>query len=277
MHILDLAAEVKAGTDAAGLVGMRFNTIGVSDGISMGTEGMSYSLQSRDLIADSMETVVRRPVVRRADRPARLRQEHARLHHGHGAAEPPGIMVYGGTIRAGHGKSGAPLDIVSAFQSYGEFIAGSIDEAEREDIVRHACPGPAPAAACTRPTPWPRPSRRWHVAALQRVAACHRPRQASTSAAAPARPCAPAGADIKPSDIMTRAAFDNALAVVMALGGSTNAVLHLIAMARAVGRAADAPSTTCRPPATARPFGRSQAERQVRDGRPARRWAARRR
>ncbi len=142
MHILDLAAEVKAGTDAAGLVGMRFNTIGVSDGISMGTEGMSYSLQSRDLIADSMETVVGAQwydgliALPGCDKnmPGSI-MAMARLNR-------PGIMVYGGTIRAGHGKSGAPLDIVSAFQSYGQFIAGSIDEAEREDIVRHACPGP---------------------------------------------------------------------------------------------------------------------------------------
>jgi dihydroxy-acid dehydratase len=142
MHINDLAAEVKAGTDAAGLVGMRFNTIGVSDGISMGTEGMSYSLQSRDLIADSMETVMRRPVVRRADRAARLRQEHAGLHHGHGAAEPPGIMVYGGTIRAGHGKSGAPLDIVSAFQSYGQFIAGQYRRGRARGHRPPRLPGP---------------------------------------------------------------------------------------------------------------------------------------
>jgi dihydroxy-acid dehydratase len=236
MHINDLAAEVKAGTDAAGLVGMRFNTIGVSDGISMGTEGMSYSLQSRDLIADSMETVVGAQwydgliALPGCDKnmPGSI-IAMARLNR-------PGIMVYGGTIRAGHGKSGQPLDIVSAFQSYGQYIAGNIDEEERVDIVRHACPGPG---ACdgmyTANT----------MASAIEALGMSLPYSASLPATDPGKleECRRAGAamrhllaeDIKPSDIMTRAAFDNALAVVMALGGSTNAVLHLIAMARAIG------------------------------------------
>ncbi len=236
MHILDLAAEVKAGTDEAGLVGMRFNTIGVSDGISMGTEGMSYSLQSRDLIADSMETVCAAQwydgliALPGCDKnmPGSI-MAMARLNR-------PGIMVYGGTIRAGHGKSGQPLDIVSAFQSYGQFIAGGIEEDERADIVRHACPGPGACGGMYTANT---------MASAIEALGMSLPYSASTPATDPAKSdeCRRAGAamrrllerDIKPADIMTRAAFDNALALVMALGGSTNAVLHLIAMARAIG------------------------------------------
>jgi dihydroxy-acid dehydratase len=236
MHINDLAARVKAGTDEAGLVGMRFNTIGVSDGISMGTEGMSYSLQSRDLIADSMETVVGGQwydgliALPGCDKnmPGSI-IAMARL-------DRPGIMVYGGTIRAGHGKSGQPLDIVSAFQSYGQYIAGSIDEDERADIVRHACPGPGACGGMYTANT---------MASAIEALGMALPYSATVPATDPGKldECRRAGAamrtllerDIKPSDIMTRAAFDNALAVVMALGGSTNAVLHLIAMSRAVG------------------------------------------
>jgi dihydroxy-acid dehydratase len=236
MHMLDLAAEVKVGMDAAGLVGMRFNTIGVSDGISMGTEGMSYSLQSRDLIADSMETVcgaqwydglVALPGCDK-NMPGSV-MAMARLNR-------PGIMIYGGTIRAGHGKSGQPLDIVSAFQSYGQFIAGHIDEEERQDIVRHACPGPGACGGMYTANT---------MASAIEALGMSLPYSASVPATDPAKrdECRRAGAamrtllerDLKPSDIMTRAAFDNALAVVMALGGSTNAVLHLIAMSRAIG------------------------------------------
>jgi dihydroxy-acid dehydratase len=236
MHILDLAAAVKAGTDDAGLVGMRFNTIGVSDGISMGTEGMSYSLQSRDLIADSMETVVAGQwydgliALPGCDKnmPGSI-MAMARLNR-------PGIMIYGGTIRAGHGRSGAPLDIISAFQSYGQFIAGHIDEDERRDIVRHACPGPGACGGMYTANT---------MASAIEALGMSLPYSASMPATDPGKAdeCRRAGAamrtllerDLKPADIMTRAAFDNALAVVMALGGSTNAVLHLIAMSRAIG------------------------------------------
>ncbi|WP_295539207.1 dihydroxy-acid dehydratase [uncultured Thiohalocapsa sp.] len=236
MHMLDLATEVKAGTDEAGLVGMRFNTIGVSDGISMGTRGMSYSLQSRDLIADSMETVCAAQwydgliALPGCDKnmPGSI-MAMARL-------DRPGIMVYGGTIRAGHGHSGQPLDIVSAFQSYGQYIAGTISEDERQDIVRHACPGPGACGGMYTANT---------MASAIEALGMSLPYSASTPATDPAKSeeCRRAGAamhnllahDIKPSDIMTRAAFDNALAMVMALGGSTNAVLHLIAMSRAIG------------------------------------------
>ena len=144
MHLLDLAAEVKQGVQEAGLVGMRFNTVGVSDGISMGTDGMSFSLQSRDLIADSIETIMGGQwydaliTLPGCDKnmPGCI-MAMARLNR-------PSIMVYGGTIKAGHIKD-EKLDIVSAFQCYGQFIAGQISEEERQDIVRYSCPG---AGAC---------------------------------------------------------------------------------------------------------------------------------
>ena len=234
MHLNDLAAHVKEGVVASGLVGMRFNTIGVSDGISMGTEGMSFSLPSRDLIADSIETVMGAQwydalvAIPGCDKnmPGCL-IAMARL-------DRPALMVYGGTIRAGHGCKGDALDIVSAFQSYGEFIAHRIDEEKRFDIVRHACPG---AGACggmyTANT----------MASAIEALGMSLPYSASIPAEDPAKieECRSAGAaarrllelDLKPSAILTRKAFENAIAVVCALGGSTNAVLHLVAMARA--------------------------------------------
>ena len=236
MHLNELAALVREGVVAAGLVGMRFNTIGVSDGISMGTEGMSFSLPSRDLIADSIETVMSAQwydaliAIPGCDKnmPGCL-IAMARL-------DRPALMVYGGTIRPGRSRTGAPLDIVSAFQSYGEYVARRIDEEQRFDIIRHACPG---AGACggmyTANT----------MASAIEALGMALPYSASIPATDPgkAEECRRAGAavrrllelDLKPRDIMTRKAFENAIAVVSALGGSTNAVLHLIAMARAAG------------------------------------------
>ena len=141
LHLNDLAARVREGVIDAGLVSMRFNTIGVSDGISMGTDGMSFSLQSRDLIADSIETVMRAQwydaniSLPGCDKnmPGSV-MAMARLN-------VPSIMIYGGTIRAGHLDDGTPLDIVSAFQSYGEWIAGRTTDEHRLDVVRKACPG----------------------------------------------------------------------------------------------------------------------------------------
>ncbi len=235
MHLNTLAAKVKEGVTAAGMVGMRFNTIGVSDGISMGTEGMSYSLQSRDIIADSIETVM-----------------HAQWYDANisipgcdknmpgcliamGRVNRPSLMVYGGTIKPGH-KNGDALDIVSAFQCYGEYLAGKLNEQGRQEVVRKSCPG---AGACggmyTANT----------MASAIEAMGMSLPYSSSIPAEDPAKldECFRAGAairvclerDLKPRDIMTRKAFENAMVVVMALGGSTNAVLHLIAMARAVG------------------------------------------
>ena len=235
MHLLDLAGEIAQGVREAALVPMRFNTIGVSDGISMGTDGMSYSLPSRDLIADSIETVAGAQwydavvTVPGCDKnmPGSL-MAMARLNR-------PGLMVYGGTIAPGR-LDGQPLDIVSAFESYGELLAGSIDEARFEDVVQNACPG---AGACggmyTANT----------MAAAAEALGMTLPFSSSTPAATGRKQeeCRAVGAavhdllstNLRPRDIMTRAAFKNAMVLVTVLGGSTNAVLHLLAIAHAAG------------------------------------------
>jgi dihydroxy-acid dehydratase len=214
---------------------MRFNTIGVSDGISMGTEGMSFSLQSRDLIADSIETVVSAQWYDAVITLPGCDKNMPGSVMGMARLNRRSIMIYGGTIRAGCTAKHAKLDIVSAFQSYGEFVAGKISEEERADIVRYSCPG---AGACggmyTANT----------MASAIEALGMSLPYSSSYPADSPEKldECVRAGAairvllerDIKPSDIMTRAAFENAMVITMALGGSTNAVLHLIAMARAV-------------------------------------------
>ena len=234
MHLNDLAAKVKEGVVGAGMVGMRFNTIGVSDGISMGTSGMSYSLQSRDLIADSMETVMGAQWYDALIAIPGCDKNMPGCLIAMGRLNRPALMVYGGTIRAGHWQD-KTLDIVSAFQCYGEYITGKIKEEERQGIVRHSCPG---AGACggmyTANT----------MASAIEALGMSLPFSGSIPAVDPAKEdeCIRAGKairlllekDIKPRDIMTRAAFENAMVVVMALGGSTNAVLHLIAMARSV-------------------------------------------
>ena len=235
MHLNDLAAKVKQGCTAAGLVGLRFNTIGVSDGIAMGTDGMSYSLQSRDIIADSIETVMGAQWYDALITIPGCDKNMPGSLIAMGRLNRPALMVYGGTIKPGHSGKGETLDIVSAFQSYGAYIAGKIDEDTRTDIVEHACPG---AGACggmyTANT----------MASAIEALGMSLPYSSSVPAVEPGKlkECLDAGAairnlleqDIKPRDIMTRAAFENAMVVVMALGGSTNAVLHLIAMARAV-------------------------------------------
>jgi len=235
MHLNDLAAAVKQGVTAAGLVGMRFNTIGVSDGISMGTEGMSYSLQSRDLIADSIETVVAAQWYDALIALPGCDKNMPGCLIAMGRLNRPALMVYGGTIKPGH-RDHTKLDIVSAFQSYGEFIAGKIDEQTREEIVRQSCPGPGACGGMYTANT---------MASAIEALGMALPYSSSTPAVEPGKleECRAAGAairtllerDLKPRDIMTRAAFENAMVLVMALGGSTNAVLHLIAMARAVG------------------------------------------
>jgi dihydroxy-acid dehydratase len=234
MHLLHLAEKVKEGVKAAGMVGLRFNTIGVSDGISMGTDGMSFSLQSRDLIADSIETVMGAQWYDANVSIPGCDKNMPGVLIGMGRLNRPSLMVYGGTIHAGH-QNGQKLDIISAFQSYGQFIAHSIDDQQRQAIVRHACPG---AGACggmyTANT----------MASAIEALGMSLPYSSSTPAEDPLKldECFRAGAailkllelDLKPRDIMTRQAFENAMVVVAALGGSTNAVLHLIAMARSV-------------------------------------------
>ena len=234
MHLNKLADAVKEGVTSAGLVGMRFNTIGVSDGISMGTEGMSYSLQSRDLIADSIETIMGGQWYDGLVALPGCDKNMPGCLIAMGRLNRPALMVYGGTIRPGK-WNGDKLDIVSAFQCYGQFLSGQITDEQRESIVRRSCPG---AGACggmyTANT----------MASAIEALGMSLPYSASIPAEDPDKldECRRAGqaimrlleTDLKPRDIMTRRAFENAMVVVIALGGSTNAVLHLIAMARSV-------------------------------------------
>lgn len=235
MHLLDLAMEVKKAVVAENLVGMRFNTVGVSDGISMGTDGMSFSLQSRDLIADCIETIMGAQWYDALITLPGCDKNMPGCLMAMGRLNRPALMIYGGTIRAGK-WNGHSLDIVSAFQCYGQYISGQIDEETRANIVRKSCPG---AGACggmyTANT----------MASAIEALGMSLPYSASIPAEDPAKidECKRAAKairhlleiDLKPRDIMTREAFENAMVVVVALGGSTNAVLHLIAMARSVG------------------------------------------
>ena len=235
-HLLDLGGYVKEGVEEAGMVGFRFNTIGVSDGLSMGTEGMSYSLQSREIIADSVETVWSAQWYDANISLPGCDKNMPGVLMAMGRVNRPAIMVYGGTIKPGCSATGEPLDIVSAFQSYGQYIAGAIDEEERADIVRNSCPG---AGACggmyTANT----------MASAAEALGMTLPYSSSIPAEDPLKidECRKAGVALKammeknlcPRDIMTRPAFENAMTLIMALGGSTNAVLHLIAIARSVG------------------------------------------
>ena len=235
MHLNELAAWVKEDMADAGLVGLRFNTIGVSDGISMGTDGMSYSLQSREIIADSIETTMAAHWYDALVAIPGCDKNMPGCLIAMGRLNRPALMVYGGTIRAGCTAHHPQLDIISAFQSYGQYLTGAIDEPERSLIVRHSCPGPGACGGMYTANT---------MASAIEALGMTLPYSSSTPAESVEKrdECRRAGAavrlllerDIKPRDVMTRAAFENAMVVVMALGGSTNAVLHLIAMARAV-------------------------------------------
>ena len=233
MHLNDLAQHIKAGTAAVDLVGLVFNTIGVSDGISMGTPGMRFSLPSRDLIADSMETVMGgmsydgMVAVVGCDKnmPGSV-MAMLRLNR-------PSIMVYGGTIASGC-VAEKKLDVVSAFEAWGEKVAGSINEAEYKEVIQNACPG---AGACggmyTANT----------MASAIEVLGLALPYNASNPAVSQEKidGCVAAGKamrlliekDIKPKDIVTKKSLENAIRLVTVLGGSTNAVLHFLAIAKA--------------------------------------------
>jgi dihydroxy-acid dehydratase len=235
MHLNGLSERIKEGVKAADLVGLIFHTIGVSDGMSMGTEGMRFSLPSRDIIADSIETVASAqwydaiiPVVGCDKNMPGAMMALGRLNR-------PSILVYGGTISAG--KYGdRKLDIVSAFEALGEKIVGKIDDTEFQGIVKNACPG---AGACggmyTANT----------MASAIEALGMSLPNNSSIPANSVEKisECLSVGAALRnlmeknicPRDIMTRAAFENALRLIIVLGGSTNAVLHMIAIAKSVG------------------------------------------
>ena len=237
MHLNDLAAETKKGVTEAGCVGMRFNTIGVSDGISMGTDGMSFSLQSRDLIADSIETLMGAQWYDGLIALPGCDKNMPGVVMAMGRLNRPALMIYGGTIKPGcatiQGEE-RKLDIISAFQSYGEFLTDSLSDAERQEIVEHACPG---AGACggmyTANT----------MASAIECMGLSLPYSSCTPAEDPDKytECIHAGhavralleADLKPRDIVTKQSFLNAIRLAVVTGGSTNIVLHLLAIARA--------------------------------------------
>jgi dihydroxy-acid dehydratase len=234
MHLNDLAKLVKQGVWDNELVGLIFNTIGVSDGISNGTEGMRYSLVSRDLIADSIETVCGAQYYDAVIALPGCDKNMPGSVMAMGRLNRPAIMVYGGTIAPGHYK-GQDLNIVSAFEALGQKLAGTITEEDFKAVVKGSCPG---AGACggmyTANT----------MASAIEALGMSLPFSSSNPALSEEKKleCLSAGKairllmekDIKPRDIMTRKAFENAITVIMILGGSTNAVLHLIAMAKSV-------------------------------------------
>jgi dihydroxy-acid dehydratase len=237
MHLADLGNHVKRGAQNANLVGMRFNTIGVSDGISMGTDGMSFSLQSRDLIADSIETIMGAQWYDALIALPGCDKNMPGTVIAMGRLNRPSIMVYGGTIRAGCATirgTEEKLDVISAFQSYGQALAQKITEDERKQIVAKSCPG---QGAC---------GGMYTANTMASFIEC-------MGLSLPYSSCAPADSqekieecvragemmrkllelDLKPRDIVTRQSFINAMRLTIVLGGSTNAVLHSIAMARA--------------------------------------------
>lgn len=234
MHLNDLAKLVKQGVQEAGLVGLIFHTIGVSDGISMGTEGMNYSLQSREIIADSIETVMAAHWYDANISVVGCDKNMPGSVIAMGRLNRPSIMIYGGTISPGYYK-GKKLDIVSAFEGLGQCMAGKISNDDLKGILQHACPG---AGACggmyTANT----------MASAIESLGMSLPYSSSFPATNQGKKeeCLKAGSAIKnliekeitPKKIMTRKAFENAMTIVMALGGSTNAVLHLIAIAKSV-------------------------------------------
>ncbi|MEH6406623.1 MAG: dihydroxy-acid dehydratase [Leeuwenhoekiella sp.] len=235
MHLNDLAVHVKKGTENADLVGLIFNTIGVSDGISNGTPGMRFSLPSRDLIADSMETVVEAMsydalvTVVGCDKnmPGAL-MAMLRLNR-------PSILVYGGTIASGC-HNGKKLDIISAFEAFGQKVAGTIDETEFKEVIHKACPG---AGACGGM--YTANTMASAIEALGMSLPFNSSNPAVSNGNIKEEESVKAGEavrlllerDIKPSDIVTKESIENAFRLVTVLGGSTNAVLHFLAIAKA--------------------------------------------
>ncbi|RPD53042.1 dihydroxy-acid and 6-phosphogluconate dehydratase [Lentinus tigrinus ALCF2SS1-7] len=242
-HLLDLARHVKEGCKQEGLIGLTFSTIGVSDGITMGNDGMRFSLPSRDLIADSIETVIRAQhydgniAIPGCDKnmPGCV---IAAVRHNR-----PTIMVYGGTISPGVRqvdcpalgfKAGEDMNIADAFESYGAYATGKINEEQRLDVVHHACPGPGACGGMFTANT---------MSSVLEVLGLSLPYSATIPAtyAEKVQECLKAGKylkrllelDLKPRDILTRQSFLNAITIVNVIGGSTNAVLHILAMARA--------------------------------------------
>lgn len=235
MHLNDLAKDVKEAVWKNDLVGLIFHTIGVSDGMSNGTEGMRYSLVSREIIADSIEAVVGAQYYDGLIAVVGCDKNMPGSLIAMGRLNRPAIMVYGGTIAGGHWK-GQELNIISAFEALGQKIAGNITPEDFKGIVQNACPG---AGACGGMYTANTMSSAIEALGMSLPYSSSNPAKSKEKL----KECEDAGKaiklllelDLKPRDIMTFKAFENAITVVMALGGSTNAVLHLIAMAKSVG------------------------------------------
>ena len=265
MHLRDLSEAVKKGVQASGLVGLEFNTIGVSDGIANGTEGMRYSLVSRELIADSIEAVMGAHyydgliAIPGCDKnmPGAV-MAMIRLNR-------PSLMVYGGTIAAGV-HNGRKLTIVSAFEALGERYSGTITAEDFKAVIKNACPGPGACGGMYTANT---------MSSAIEAMGLSLPYSASNPAAGPEkqRECAAAGQamyrllekDLKPLDLLSRESLENALRVVTVLGGSTNAVLHLLAIARTAGipfTLNDVQQISARTPVLAdmKPYGRFHME-----------------
>ena len=233
MHLNDLSKLIKSGINKHELIGLIFNTIGVSDGISMGTQGMRYSLPSRDIIADSIETVVQAMAYDGLITVVGCDKNMPGALMGMLRLNRPSILVYGGTIAPGC-HNGKNLDIVSAFEAWGENVAGKIDDNEFKSIVKNACPG---AGACggmyTANT----------MSSAIEAMGMSLPYNSSNPATSLEKSveCENVGLslknllikDLKPLDIITRKSLENAVRLITVLGGSTNAVLHLLAIAKA--------------------------------------------
>ncbi|CRL18253.1 Dihydroxy-acid/6-phosphogluconate dehydratase [Penicillium camemberti] len=238
MHLLDLNNKVRQGVQDQDLIGFQFNTVGVSDAISMGTTGMRYSLQSRDLIADSVETVMGGQWYDANISIPGCDKNMPGVLMAMGRINRPSLMVYGGSIKPGCAatQNNADIDIVSAFQAYGQFLTKEITEPQRFDVIRHACPGEGACGGMYTANT---------MASAIETMGMTLPGSSSNPANSQAKyvECLAAGGaikrllaeDIRPRDILTRQAFENAMVVVNITGGSTNAVLHLIAIADSVG------------------------------------------
>ncbi|KAF8147307.1 dihydroxy-acid dehydratase [Mycena galopus ATCC 62051] len=238
-HLLGLGQDIKASLTKSELIGYQFGVVGVSDGISMGTSGMSYSLQSRDLIADQVETAAGGHHLDGVVVVPGCDKNMPGVLMALGRLNRPGIMVYGGSIRAGSCEGSPQLDIVSAFQSYGKYLAdGKTPAAEKEryNTNRHACPGPGACGGMYTANT---------MASAAEALGMSLPGSSSFPAESQEKhdECSSIGPvmhnllaqNLLPRDIMTRSAFENAIVLTMILGGSTNAVLHLIAVAHSVG------------------------------------------
>ena len=234
MHLNDFAVKVKASVESAGLRGWIFNTIGVSDGISMGTQGMKFSLPSRDIIADSIEDHVYAHYYDALIAIPGCDKNMPGSVMAMGRLDRPSLLVYGGTIRAGHWH-GKDLNIVSAFEAYGEWLSGKISEKELTQVKKPSCPGPGACGGMYTANT---------ISSAIETLGMSLPYSSSYPADSPEKLAELKSAgkyirlllekNITPKKILTRKAFENAIAVVMALGGSTNAVLHLIAIAKSV-------------------------------------------